>query len=267
MLVDVQSIRGGRTVTLAIHNSGWKRINSRQYQRRTGASKPEVPSSLSSVLRSHKVGDVVAVRVQEVGNVLTLHSAKSYRAREGEFAADSAFFVKAETKQRSLGQSITYVTLLKYGKTRVVPLMQLRTTDDKGRVSYVTRPDLADAVGALTRGDLVEIDVGTERGKKAIRHIAEWQEPQVGTFVALGQAEVDKVKHVTVQIYTSGGQTVTAMIQQKSYDGVKYVDDYAMARYARRLTPDQKVAYKTRMHGDKAIIWLIGPAREKPSAR
>ena len=258
MLVDVQSVRGGRTVTLAIHNSGWKRVNSRQYQRRTGARKPEVPSSLSSVLRSHKVGDVVAVRVQEVGNVLTLHSAKAYKAQPGEFAADSAFFVKAETKRRSLGQTTTYVTLVKYGQTSVVPLMQDRTKDDKGRVSYVTQDDLVSAVEGLSKGDLVEVDIGKVRGKRVIRHIAKWQEPQEGTFLALGQVEVNKIKHVTVQIYTSGTQTY--MIQQNTYDGVKYIDDYTMSRYVRRLKPDQRVAFKTRMLGEKQIIWTIGPA-------
>lgn len=265
MLVNVRTIKGGKTATLTIHNSGWRRMSNGSYQRSKMPTKPEVPSALSSVLNRHKPGDVIAVRAQMIGGVLTLHSAKTYEAKPGEFAADSAFFVEAAEKRTYPARVTTNVTLVKYGKNSVVPLMQIRTKDDRGRAVYTTRPDLAEALAALKQGDLVEVDVGKDRGKRVIRHIAKWQGPQLGTFVALGQTEEDKVKHVTVKIYSDDGETLTLMVQQKSYDGVKYTDDYAMGRFVRKLKPNQRVAYKTRMHGEKTILWLIGPAQDKPS--
>ena len=264
MLVNVRSVRGGKPVTLAIHNTGWKQLKNGVYQRATKPTRPEVPSSLLRVLGAHKPGDVIAVRAQRIGNVVALYSAKAYRAKPGEFAPDSAFFVKAEEKRTSSGWANTYVTLVKYGKTSVVPLVRVRSKDDKGLTVYTPRPDLAGAVADLKQGDLVEVDVGRDRGRRAIRHIAKWQKPQSGKFVALGQTQDDKIKHVTVQIHSDDGQTLTSMVQQISYDGVKYTDDYTMGRLVRKLKPNQGVTYKTRMHGEKTILWLIVPAQEKP---
>jgi len=262
MLVNVRSINGGKPVTLAIHNSGWRRMSNGTYQRAKMPTKPEVPPSLSRVLGQHKVGDVLAIRAQTIGNVLVLHSAKAHEAKPGEFAADSAVFVKSEDKSTSSGRTTTYVTLVKNGQTSVMRLMQTRTKDDKGRTTYVTRPDLVEALAAINQGDLVEVDVGKIHGKKVIRHIARWQEPKTGHFVALGQAEVDKTKHVTVQIRPALGDILTAMIQQNCYDGVRYTDDYTMARFVRKLKADQAVTYKTRTHGEKTIIWQIARAVE-----
>jgi len=261
MLVDVRSITGGKPVTLAIHNTGWKPAGADRFQRASRVSKPEVPSSISSVLSKHKVGDVIAVRAQMVGVVMVLHSAKDYKAQEGEFATDSAFFVKAEVKRsRTSSYSTTYVTLVKYGKTSVVPLVQDRTKDARGVTTYVTRPDLVSAVAGLKQGDLVEVDLGKERGRKVVKHIAVWRASKVGRFLTKGQLETDRIKHVTVQIQAADGQTQDAMIQQNSYDGVKYTDDYTMRRFVEKLKADQYVTYKVRTQGDKMIIWLIGTA-------
>jgi len=266
MLVDVRSIRGGRPVTLAVHNSGWRQMSNGAYQRRSRPTRPEVPSTLSRVLNGHRPGDVIAIRAQMIGNVTALHSAKSYKAQPGEFASDSAFFVKAVEKRTASGWTNTYVTLVKYGRTSVLPLMRARSKTDKGLTVYTPRPDLVEALTALKSGDLVEVDVGKHRGRRAIKHIARWQAPRFGKFVALGQTQEDKVKHVTVQIYSDDGQTLTSMVQQNSYDGIRYTDDYAMARFVRRLKPGRRVAYKTRVHGAKTILWLIGLAADKPVA-
>lgn len=261
MLVNVRPINGGRPVALAIHNSGWKRLTNGSYQRAKMPTKPEVPSSLSRVLGEHKVGDVLAVRAQTIGNVLVLHSAKTHEAKPGEFDADSAYFVKSEEKTTSPGRTTTNVTLRKLGRTSVVPLMQTSAKDDKGRTTYVTRPDLVEALASINQGDLVEVDIGKTRGKRAIRHIAKWQKPKTGRFVALGQTEVDKTKHVTMQIRPALGDMLTAMIQQNCYDGVRYTDDYTMGRVVRKLKADQPVTYKTRTFGEKTIIWQIAPVK------
>ncbi len=251
-------------MTLVIHNSGWNLRENGSYERLTKPTRPEVAPSLARVLNTHELGDVIAIRAQRIGRTLVLHSAKAYKAQPGEFAPDSAFFVKAKEKRTSSGWATTYVTLVKYGQTSVVPLMQNRTKDNTGRAVFTTRTDLADALATLKQGDLVEVDVGKDRGRRVIRHIAKWQKPQAGKFVALGQIQDDKIKHVTVQIHSDDGQTLTAMVQQISYDGVKYTDDYTIGRLVRKLKPNQRVAYKTRMHGEKTILWLIGPAQEKP---
>lgn len=257
MLVDVQSIRGGRPVSLAVHNSGWRQQGN-TCQRTGWATKPEVPRAISSVLARHKAGDVIAIRVQTIERVAALHSAKVYKAQPGEFASDSAFFAKAETKRSSSGRTRTYVTLVKYGKPTVLALMQDRGKDTKGRTTYTTRGDLAQTVAPLIKGDLVQIDVGPHCRSRVIKHIAKWQEPSVGQFVALGRTDIDGVKHVTVQIRSAKGTSEPMLVQQKSLDGVRYIDDYAMTRFVKTLQADQPVFYKTRTQGGRTILWLIG---------
>ena len=261
MLVDVQSIRGGRTVTLVIHNSGWRHQQNDVYQRSKRATKPEVPPAILKVLKKHKVGDVIAIRAQTIDGAPALHSAKEYKAKPGEFAPDSAYFVKSETQRTA-----TRVTLVKFGKTTALPLMQTHGKDEKGRATHTTREDLAAAVEKLSKGDLVEVDVGTDRGMRVIKHIARWQEPYVGQFASLGQNVTGGVTHVTVQIRSTLG-AMPFMVQQVSSTGKKYTDDYRMAKFVKALKPNQYVAFKTRTQGDKTILWLIGRTDKTSSKR
>ena len=266
MLVHVRPVRGGRTVTLLIHNSGWKKSGNDTFRRNSAITQPEVPGALANVLKRHKPGDVIAVRVQTIDGLAVLHSARAHDGKPGEYEADSAFFVKAEQKQSGGGRTTTQVSLMKYGKTTVVPLMETQEKDDKGRTIRTTRKDLAEAVAGLTKGDLVEVDMGTSRSSRAIRHIAPWQEPFVGQFAKLGQTEIDGAKHLTVEIRSSlGGMPL--MIQQVTSDGVKYRDDYRMARFVKTLKPNQYVAFKTRTQDAKTILWLIGPTDRTTSNR
>ena len=264
MLVDVQPVRGGRGVTLAVFNTGWKQIQGETYRRAKRATKPEA-GPLAGVLKKHKRGDVLAVRVQGVNGVTVLHSTQAYKAKPGEFAPDSAFFVKAEERTRGSG-TLTYVTLVKNGKTSVLPLMQTHAKGEKGRMTHTTRADLAAGAGGLSKGDVVEVDVGTDGGYRVIRHIATWDEPYVGQFVSLGQTEIDGIKHVTVQIRSPLGPG-ELLVQQRSSDGIKYTDDYAMARFVKTLKANQYVAFKTRAQGDRTVMWLIGPTDKTSSTR
>ena len=265
MFVDVQSVRGGRTVSLVIHNSGWKKQQNDTYRRQKRATKPEVPPAMLRVLKKHKVGDVIAIRAQTIDRATALHSVKEYKGKPGEFAPDSALFVKAETKDSGSGRSVTRVTLSKFGKTSVLPLMQIHDKDEKGRPTHTTREDLVKAAGGFTNGDLVEVDVGTDRGMRVIRHIARWQEPHVGQFAQLGQKEIDGVNHVTVQIRSKLG-AIPFLVQQ-TISGGKYTDDYRMARFVKTLKPNQYVAFKTRRQNDNTILWLIGGTDKTSSKR
>jgi len=265
MLVDVQSVRGGRAVTLVVHNSGWRRQQGDVYRRQKRATKPEVPRAISGVLKKHKRGDVIAICACTVNGLPALHGAKAYQAKPGEFAPDSAYFLKSEQRQ-SGSRTTTRVTLVKNGKKSVVPLMQIRGKDDKGRTTYTTREDLVEAVGKLTEGDLVEVDVGTDRGTRVVRYIAPWEEPFVGQFVELGQEETDGVKHVTVQIRSVLGPG-PLMVQQVGSSGGKTRDDYRMAKYVKSLKKDQYVAFKVRTQDDKRILWLISRTDKTTSKR
>ena len=264
MLVDVQSVRGGRPVTLVVFNTGWKQVGDEVYRRAKPATKPET-GALGGELKKHSRGDVIAVRVQGVNDVTVLHGTQAYNAKPGEFAPDSALFVKADEK-RSGSRTRTDVTLVKYGKTSLVPLMQTHEKGEKGRMTHTTREDLAAAVSELSKGDVVEVDIGTDRGRRVIRHIAKWDEPYVGQFASLGRAETDGIKHVTVQIRSPLGPG-PLLVQQRSSDGIKYTDDYAMVRYVKTLKANQYVAFKTRQQDDKTILWLIGPTDKTTSSR
>lgn len=266
MLVEVRSMRGGDVVALAVHNLGWQPMGGDSYLRSARPTKPQVPPALLAALNKHKVGDVIAIRAQTINGTAALHSTKAYQAQSGEFDNDSAFFVKSEQRRMATGRTVTRVTLAKYGKVTVLPLMETRGKDAKGRPTRTTRQDLARAVASLSKGDLVEVDVGTDHGTRVIWHIARWQEPFVGQFARLGQTEIDGAKHMTVTIRSAlGGAPL--MVQQTSARGAKWRDDFRMTRFVKTLKPNQYVGFKTRRQGDRTILWLIGRTDKTTSKR
>jgi len=208
-----------------------------------------------------KEGDVVNVDLQKMGGQWNITKAKIIEVKEGEETPHGYVF-KESYPEPSTNAALIRVTKYDMSYEMMIPFVK----DEKGQ----PQPDatLVAAVQALKADQLVYVQSAPAGKKTLLVNIFPFKESQTGKIVKVSDQAVDAGKTQAVDIETSDGKSVTALVPGKVVSK-KFVPDPVLKSSVHGLKPGAEVSFLTHDDNGKSFlveITKLPPAPKTPAA-
>lgn len=223
----------------------------------------ELDDKVAGPVMALKQGDIVTVTLAQMNGMLTISKIKAVTVKPGEDTPHGFVYQESFNDQNSGAPVIRFT---KYEQSVEVTLPNVK--DDKGKPT--PDPDLVNAVQALKQGDVVYATFGQVGRVPVLTAVYPYSDPQTGKVSKVSDQAMDNNgKTIAVDIETSDGKTITALVPGK-ITNKHWIADVNMLRIARGLKAGTEVVYMARTDGDKTFLIDIAkapPAPKTPAAK
>jgi hypothetical protein len=227
---------------------------------KTNENLPEIEATVTHL----REGDVVNLELEQIGGQYNIKYAKLIELKEGEETPHGYVYKESYNEQ---GTGAALVRLTKYDISYEVMLPYAKGADAKGTPE--PDPDMVSAVQALKADQPVYAQMAPSGQKQVLVAIFPYKEPQTGKITKVSDQTIDAGKTQAVDIETSDGKTVTALVPGKLY-GKKWQPDPIIKGLVHGFKPGAEVTFLTHDEGGKTFLVEISktpPAPKTPAAK
>jgi hypothetical protein len=196
-------------------------------------------AAVESTITHLQAGDAVELELENIGGTFNIKTAKLVEIKPGE---DTPHGYVYQESYNDANTNAALVRLTKYGQSMEAILSF--TKDAKGAPQ--PDPDLVAAVTALKPGQVVYAEISPFSAKQSLlTAIFPYKEPQTGKVSKVSEQPVDAGKTQAIDIETSDGKTLTALVPGKVINK-RFIPDPNLTRLVHSFKPGTEVVYLTR---------------------
>lgn len=245
-----------RSVSLFTYLNGSGRI-----QAVVGGKNPADPDpDIQTTVDKLQKGDVVKMKLAQWNGIQAIDYIKKIDVMPAE-ENPHGFVFEEFYNEPNTGAPI--VRLLKYGESYEFTFPMVK--DDKGKMQ--PDPAMVDAVQKYKKDQPLYVTFlpsGPGRPYVATTMFP-YTDPQTGKVTNLSEQEVEGGKTPALDIETSDGKSVTALVPGKVNNYKRFTPDSILAREARAFKPGTEVVFITRDDNGKAYLVEIARAPKTPT--
>ncbi|HEY2589436.1 MAG TPA: hypothetical protein VGI81_27065 [Tepidisphaeraceae bacterium] len=244
-----------RSVSLFTNINGSGRI-----QAVVGGKNPADPDpDIQTTVDKLQKGDVVKMKLAQWNGVQAIDYIKKIEVTPAEENPHGFLF---EEFYNAPNTGAPIARLLKYGESYEFTFPMVK--DEKGKM----QPDTAmvDAVQKYKKDQPLYVTfLPPSPGQPYVATtMFPYSDPQTGKVTKLSEQEVDGGKTPAVDIETSDGKAVTALVPGKVNSYKRFTPDSVLAREARMFKPGTEVVFMTRDDNGKSYLVEISRAPKAP---
>lgn len=227
-----------------------------QVQTVIGAKDPKSPKDqnpeIEATVDKLQKGDVVQATLGSWNGMTTIQALKKIEVKPAEENPHGFVFQEFYNEP---GSGAPVVRLTKFGESYEVTFPTVK--GDKGKLDF--DPAMVDAVQKFKTGEALYVQLEPGRGMPVAMEMFPYKDPQTGKVTKASEEEVDGGKTPALDIESSDGKTVTALVPGK-VNGKRFVPDSHLAQAARGMKPGTDVVFLTRDDNGKNYLVEIAKA-------
>ena len=217
-------------------------------------------ADVESLVNHLKEGDVVNMNLEQIESQWNIIKAKIVPMKEGEDTPHGYVF-KESYNEQGTGAALVRLTKYDISYEMVIPYVK----DEKGQPQ--PDPDMVAAVTALKADQPVYV-LSTPAGQKTLlTTIFPYKPLQTGKITKVSDQPMESGKTQAVDIETSDGKSVTALVPGKQM-GKRFVPDPILKNTVHGMKPGTEVSFLTQDNNGKSFlveITKLPPAPKTPA--